>query len=254
MNNLKSIKVYIWYIMLVEVSALHFFCNKDHKKNNNVSIVVEQQNSAMKSINPKFDSTSSNQNFDSNEKCYIFTDLSYIYNYEIKTTELSNDSTKSETKRINIIVRHKNSNILVDSLNIQSEELLLEVLADSNTVRSYITNKNTSFEILDNHYGDVVIEDFNFDSLEDIAVINESGSYSGSRYLFFIQSKKGKFIIDTFLSTKVQFYPSKINRKKLTLITDAVTDNCTILQWIYQYNIVKSKWKLLKTKHINICK
>jgi len=239
--------------MLALFSVSHVFCNKNKRKKDNVSIVAEQQNSAMKSINPRFDSTSSNYNFDSNEKCYIFTDLSYSYNYEIKMTELSNDSTESETKRIEIIVRHKNSNILVDSLNIQSEELLLEVLADSNTVRSFITNKNTSFEIQDNHYGDVIIEDFNFDNLEDIAVINESGSYSGPRYLFFIQTKEGKFIIDTFLSTKVQFYPSKIIRNKRKLITDAVTGTCTISRRTYQYNSKTSQWKLLNTKQIYIC-
>lgn len=137
------------------------------------------------------------------EKCCTFTDLSYTYIYKITTTELTNDSTESVTKRIDLIIYNKTSNFPVDSLRILSDELLLEVLKDSNSVRSYITNKNTSAEILDNHYGDVVIEDFNFDSLEDIAVINESGSYSGPRYLFFIQSKNGKFIIDTFLSTIV---------------------------------------------------
>lgn len=249
--KLISIGLFLTQRFIIFLCFANTFCCKQN--NNKFRIIPETDNSIHQTARSVTDSANSNNVILNQEHYCYFTDLSLLYNYKIKINKLANDSNESEITRIAILIYMKNSNDLVDSLSTESENLLLGVFEECNDVRSYFTAKNTSSEVRDNNYGDLIIEDFNFDNLEDIAIIYENGSYSGSRYLFFIQSAKGRFIKNEYLSSKVQFYPSKMNRKKMTLSTNSVTSKCTITEWTYQYNTRKSLWNLLRTKDFNIC-
>lgn len=102
---------------------------------------------------------------------------------------------------------------------IRSELIFEKDYLNCNAVRSYSTNVNTSAKVQDNDYGDLIVADFNFDGNDDVAFKNDSGGNGGPLYSFYLQSSKGTFIEDKFLSETVQFFPNEINIKNKTIIT-----------------------------------
>lgn len=88
-----------------------------------------------------------------------------------------------------------------------------------NAVRSYTTGINKDMDTMDNDFGDLVVADFNFDGLEDLAIKRAEGGNAGPVYNFYIQSKDGDFELNRFLTDHMMFFPFVIDPKKKRLTT-----------------------------------
>jgi len=155
---------------------------------------------------------------------------------------------------VKILLFDKIRNILFDSIQLHSEFYYGTIFDDCKNVRSYTTGFNKEKEAMDNHYGDIVVADFNFDDREDIALINDMGGNAGPLYSFFIQDADRMFKKDIFLTDSMEFFPAKIDKvkKKLTIYVHAGV--CGLGEHIYAYESNTGLWKEESHKIINICK
>ncbi len=138
------------------------------------------------------------------ERCF-FDNLSNQFNFKIN----SNDK-----KMYEVIIYNKSKNEIVQSINSEY------TLGDCG-VRSYVTGFQKDNEIIDGDYGDLIVDDFNFDGLDDIAIKNDFGN-SGAFYNFYMQSKGNEFILDKFLTDEVSHYPLFDKKKKAIILANMV--------------------------------
>jgi len=116
-----------------------------------------------------------------------------------------------------------------------------------NSVRSYTTGKNVNAQSTDGDYGVFIIADFNFDSKEDIAVKNDVGGNSGPTYTYYIQNKNGQFLIDSYLTDNMEFFPTFFNKKKRTLTTVVFADVAHLGETTFKLNTLNNS--CIKTGH-----
>jgi hypothetical protein len=97
---------------------------------------------------------------------------------------------------------------------------------DLNEVSSFETNvKDHAIKGTDNMYGTMIIEDFNFDGLYDIALMEGCYVNGNSRYCYYLQSEDSVFVLDKFLTRKIQTYPAKRDVANMRLTSSLVTYN-----------------------------
>ncbi len=94
---------------------------------------------------------------------------------------------------------NKENHTIVDIIEYATGSLIDDLFQDCSQAKSYVTQWNMNAEVLDNNQGDLVVIDLNFDGLEDLALIFESGGSSGPAYKYFIQTPEHKFSLDLFL-------------------------------------------------------
>ncbi len=87
-------------------------------------------------------------------------------------------------------------------------------------VRSYETHYNEKRKLADGYYhGQLVVGDFNFDSLVDIAVVKGFPMGSGNpTYEFYFQTQNLQFVRNTYFSDVVLKIPEQLNPKKKTFL------------------------------------
>ncbi len=164
------------------------------------------------------------------QTCY-FNQLSKLFDYELKILPTS-DNTISFLE-LNII--DKSNKSVLKSLNIKTESSL-DCIA-----RSYITGFNKDEEIADGDYGFFIVQDFNFDGLEDIAVkrnFNNSGAY----YSFYLQTENHDYISDIFLTDSIGHFP-ELDFNKQTLNLAIIVGVNNMRERNYQYD-KSTGWKL----------
>ena len=98
-------------------------------------------------------------------------------------------------------------------------------------------------EFVSEHPADIVIADFNFDGKDDIAIANEMTISAGERYNYYIQQENQQFVIDNFLTKKMEFFPAEINSKNRTLITRVHAGACCSNIYEYELNKRGTKWR-----------
>ena len=99
----------------------------------------------------------------------------------------------------------------------------------------------------------MIIADLNFDSKEDIAVINDCAN-SGMLYNYYIQDNFRKFKLDSFLTDSMIYFPSEINKNNKTLLTRLTAGVCGLGEHKFRLNQETHKWSEISHKIINICK
>lgn len=151
-----------------------------------------------------------------------------------------------------IYVHDKQSGLTTDSIFIVSEYMHSDFLNCNNMV-SYSTNFKADRDIVDNHFGDLVVADFNFDGKDDIAVINDRGGNGGPLYSFFLQQENKKFLLDNFLTDSMIFFPSEINRKNKTLTTYVHVGMCGLSERVFKLNGKTNTWTEKSSRMINVC-
>jgi hypothetical protein len=109
------------------------------------------------------------------------------------------------------------------------------------TARSFSTGFRSNDEIRDGDYGDVVIQDFNFDGKEDIA-LKSNMTNAGAKYLFFLQDEFDGFWEDKFLTETVSFFPDLDLETKTVSVANmpsaSVIHEC-------KYAFVNKEWKVV---------
>lgn len=177
----------------------------------------------------------------------LHKNLSKDFNFEIKLRKIKNRNNEIDSNSVKIIVSNKISN-KKQELSFGSGFLFEKTFIDCKTVRSYSTGINKSREIIDNDFGDLIIADFNFDNREDFAVKNDSGGNGGPTYNFYIQDKNKNFALDNFLTTQMEFFPSKFITKSKRLVTYVHANAYQLSENIFEYNEQLKKWKYKDSK------
>lgn len=177
-------------------------------------------------------------------ECY-FDQLSSQFNFRLFVNYITEDSAV-----LTVTTSNKHVDKIIDSIIINSEYIMLPPMnGDCKDVRSYSTGFNQNKEIVDNSPGDFIVADFNFDGLDDFAVAVNIGGNGGYIYAFYIQNKKGKFLIDTFLSDKMLRFPVLFDKKKRTLMTSVHANtyqNCET-----KFQLTNGKWKVISSKLVD---
>ncbi len=156
---------------------------------------------------------------------------------------------------VNVQIIHKKNKNLVDSLIFYSLEFYGNIFLDSTDKRSDITgvNRNMGVNNLDNNaFGSIVVADFNFDSKEDVAIVNACYN-SGNHYNFYVQNKLGKFQLDSYLTDSMKYFPMYINKNSKTLETNINCGTCGVYKSLYQYKNSTKGWVKIEEKLIDVC-
>lgn len=152
---------------------------------------------------------------------------------------------------INIRIINKVQKKEVQLIQISSTFLFDNAFRDCYCVRSYVTGKNKKNDSSDNDFGDLIIADFNFDSIADMAVKNNSGGNGGPTYDFYLQTKNGEFTRDSYLTESMEFFPSELNSNKMTLVTLVNTNVSELCEITYKYRRKSSNWTKVKRRFIS---
>lgn len=176
------------------------------------------------------------------------TNLSKKYIYLITADKSKNEYGGLQTSKTSVEIIRKIDGQSMQRLFIKPGKTSLGVdsFSDCSAVGSYISGKHARDEGADNYWGDFMVADFNFDGLEDLAVITNS-SNTGAFYEFLTQTKSGRFVKDTFLSDG--YFPYKIDRRNKTLTTGTAATTWGWMETVLKYNPRTRKWRVLKEVH-----
>ncbi len=167
------------------------------------------------------------------EHCY-FDMISDEYNYEINTY--------ASDGNFNSIIILK----IIDKKNkreIQSLEISSNADIDC-SARSFMNGYNKDVEVEDGDYESLIIQDFNFDGKEDIAVKTDI-SQSGAIYSFYLKSEGSSYIPDRFLTDSIMHLPTlDLQSKTLKSVVRAGQD---IYEKKYGYDRI-SGWSPISHK------
>jgi hypothetical protein len=177
----------------------------------------------------------------------LHKNLSDEFNFEIKVRKIKIPNEIIDSNLVKIIVYNKISN-KKQEFSFGSSFLFEKTFINCKTVRSYSTGINKNAKIVDNEFGDLVIADFNFDNREDFAIKNDSGGNGGPTYNFYVQDNNKKFTLDKFLTTEMEFFPTKFIVKSKKIITYVHASAYQLSKNTFEYNVKTKKWKLKEFK------
>ncbi|WP_427871583.1 XAC2610-related protein [Flavobacterium sp. MMS24-S5] len=101
---------------------------------------------------------------------------------------------------------------------------------------------------LHNDY-EIIVGDYNFDSLDDFAIVYDNSINTGTIYTYFFQNSEGFFEENKLFP--VRLIPSKINKIDKTLEQVSIVGCCKINTIIYQLTD-GNKWVMISSKQENI--
>lgn len=171
------------------------------------------------------------QQFDLSINCLRFTD----------TIE------KQDSVFLKIFLKDKTTKTSFDSIVVNPSPFFDFLFMSCDSMTSFSTKFKADREIVDNYFGDIVVADLNFDGKDDIAIINDGGGNGGSEYIYYIQTSNKKFVLETFLTDSVSYFPTKIDNTHKRLTTYVHAGACCVGEHIYQYDKTKNLWR--QTSH-----
>ena len=146
--------------------------------------------------------------------------LSKNFIFKFSTSKIE-DENGNEKQKIKINLKSKETN-KIQVIDFIPESLITDFDASPSSSISYFdTDKliiKSSQEIEGGHM--LIVLDVNFDGLEDFAIINYQGSNAGSQYAYYVQKPNNQFILDSYLTKTIRFFPYEIdnNKKILTIM------------------------------------
>lgn len=183
-----------------------------------------------------------------------YTDLSNEFDVHVNFRRYVFNKTNREDSCIaDVHIQDKQSKANLDELSITSRFYLDDTFKNLENVRSYSTKTNADKQAGDNYYGDIIIADLNFDNKDDVIVINDAGGNGGTFYSYYLQNNNRKFILNSYLTDSMTYFPRKINSRNKTLTTYVHAGTCGLGEHIYKYNLL-NKYTELSHKIIDVCK
>jgi hypothetical protein len=175
----------------------------------------------------------------------IHTSLSNNFDFKINLTRIKTSYEFGDSCTVTFIIssKDKKSN---QQFTFGTPHLYDGVFKNCENVRSNVTGLNKNNEVIDNDFGDLIVEDFNFDSLDDFAIKNDSGGNGGPTYSFYIQNISGQFEFNDYLASTMEFFPSLVDKKKMTLTTFVHTSAYKQCKTIFLYDLDKKLWVIKK--------
>ncbi len=194
----------------------------------------------------------SNYKFKEQYKCEQNA-LSKQFNLAIETNRFHDSKYDVDSTEIILYIKDKKTSNILSKINYSSTFLLhIDEFLNCDSMVSFTTKFNSKKEINDNYVGDLVVDDLNFDGLDDIIVVKEGGGSSGPIYNFYIQTKGKKFVLDKYLTETVIYFPFT-DKKTKTITSFSLGGVCYISERTFKYNMNTKKWSLKESKTTNIC-
>ena len=243
-TNLKTHKVHLLSIMML--IATFISCNQTK---NNVAIsttdTTKKENNVL--IDNASDSLLPPNRKEIKKRCtHEYTNLSKKYNYKVSILKiLGNEIAEAIEITVTIISKKDKSS---KEITLIPTTALVYNDCEYEAVTSCITNVFPP-KIINNDFGNFVVADLNFDSLEDIGIKDDNMGYGGARYVYYIQDTLGNFKKHAFLTNEMAYFPVEINPKNKTLITNILASN-GYNENIFQYNPQTKKWKYVKQNYV----
>jgi hypothetical protein len=185
----------------------------------------------------------------SNGQQCTHTNLSKNFDFTTSLNRIQKDG--KETSECDIIVEIINKSTKHKQIIRLHSDWMFEVdYSNCKYVRSYTTNFNHKSDAVDNDYGDIIVADYNFDGMEDVAIKIDSGGNAGPWYAYYLQDKAGEFKKNSYLSEYVDLFPCEINPKEKTLITRVHANAVQLSETIYKLNITTGEWKKISHRLI----
>lgn len=203
-------------------------CNNKEKalpKNINPQKAEEAQ-----TVSKPYDTVVSNE--------FYHKELSKSFDIKVLVNRFRNLKEQHDSCVVKFTIFDKNKT-LKDSFSIASN-FLYDSFEDAQQVRSYSTGFNAKKKVTDGDYGNIVIADLNFDKKEDITIVSDIGASTGPRYNFYLQDSNKKFVLNTFLTDSVAYFPDEI--KDNTITTFVVAGACYVHKHVYQFNAKQQTW------------
>ena len=167
--------------------------------------------------------------------------LSKEFNFKVSLIQKEKDSI-----RVLIQITNKAFEKKIQILKFDTEGLYIDSFSDCKNVKSYSTKINSELPTGDeNDSGNLIVADFNFDGLEDLAIKYDVGGNGGPLYMFYLQAKDKKFYKSSYLSEVVEFFPVEINSTNKTITTFLHANAYQKNRRIFKYNQKAKKWKLI---------
>ena len=148
---------------------------------------------------------------------------------------------------LRMLVKDKKTKTLLDTISITLLSIYDEMYTNCDSMTSYTTGFHAIREGMDNWMGDIVIADLNFDNRDDIAAVRDGGGNGGPFYNYYIQSPDRKFVLDSFLTDSVSYFPSTIDKAQKHLITLVHAGICCVGKHVYHLNTKTGTWR--QTSH-----
>ncbi|MGC4040713.1 MAG: hypothetical protein QM710_08015 [Flavobacterium sp.] len=174
-----------------------------------------------------------------------YKNLSKSFDFKTHIQRISRKNEITDTCLVTVTITRKDNAKSIQTIHFGSSYFFRNVYKDCLQVRSYSTGVNNEAAANDSDYGSLIVADFNFDGKEDLALKDDSGGNSGPTYDYYIQNEKGKFVKDTYLSDRMDFFPSSINKKNKTLTTIVFIGGGNS-KMVYQYTAQKKSWKRIE--------
>ena len=182
------------------------------------------------------------------------TDLSNEFDVHVNFRRYFFKRTNREDSCIaEVLLKDKHSKATLDALSITSRFYFDDAFKNPQNVRSYSTKTNADKQAVDNYYGDIIIADQNFDNKDDVIVINDAGGNGGTFYSYFLQNDNRKFILNSYLTDSMTYFPAKINSRNKTLTTYVHAGTCGLGVHIYKCSL-PNQYTELSHKIIDVCK
>lgn len=161
--------------------------------------------------------------------------------FTISLVDKDSDSRPSKLK-INILKNNKNFQQIIYS---PSTWPTIKDSLNVNQINYFVPGKKI-IEGIEN-YHDFIIADFNFDNLEDFAILYDFGGSGGPVYSYYFQDKNdGSFKTEkTFLLNEGPF-PKIIDKKSKTLTISTTKGCCKTSTTIFQ--LKNNKWDVISSK------
>lgn len=97
------------------------------------------------------------------------------------------------------------------------------------------------------NYHNLIIADFNFDNLEDFAILYDSGGNGGPVYSYYFQDKMGKFNLNDKFPLNQGPFPKNINNTNHTLTISLPISCCKIETTIFNLK-ENGEWEMISSK------
>jgi hypothetical protein len=168
----------------------------------------------------------------------VFKDLSSKFNFKITATKFR-DGGKIPSELTISISDKKNTSQRSDVI-FKPEYWIRNNCSSTSYLNKALINEGIE------KYNKFIVADYNFDGLEDFAIVNYEGSNAGPQYAFFFQDNKGQFKKDDAFPLQGSFFPKNIDFKNRTLTICGPVGCCKISTTVYQLK-ANRQWKMISS-------
>jgi hypothetical protein len=179
-----------------------------------------------------------NKNIGKSENLTLFKN--FIFKFSTSKIE---DENGNEIQKIKINLKNKETN-KIQEIDFIPESLVIQFdVSPSNTASYFDMEKLIIKSYQEIEGGNMLIAlDVNFDGLEDFAIINYQGSNGGPQYAYYVQKPNKQFVLDSYLTDTVRFFPFEINKNKKILTIMHPSGCCQIQTYKLQIQ-PNGEWK-----------